>query len=97
MLIEDGKKYVDLCATNDCQVAYFMAWPALEYFRSIDNVIKNHQDAATKNGAILCPVGREWKTHIDTTNDLSYYGPDRFHPSMKGSKVAAEIIFWSLF
>jgi hypothetical protein len=97
MLIEDGKKYTDLCAKNGCQVAYFMVWPSWQNAESFEKVILNHEDAAAQNGAILCPVGREWKNYIDKTKDLSYYGADRFHPSLKGSKVAANIIYHSLF
>ena len=53
-------------------------------------------DAATLNKAVLCPVGELWKAHFDTTGDFAYYGPDGFHPSEQGSRVAAEVIYRSL-
>ena len=97
VLIKYGKRYSDLCTSNDAQLCYFMVWPSLTYYNTFDDVIKNHRDAATINEALLCPVGDVWKTHFDTTNDFDYYGPDGFHPSSIGSQVAADVIVDSLF
>lgn len=97
MLIEYGKEYSLLSKLNDAKLAYFMVWPSLKYYHSFDSVIKNHEDAASINNAILLPVGRIWKDYIDSMKTKEYYGPDGFHPSLEGSKVAAEIIMDNLF
>lgn len=97
VLIEYGAKYKALCDQNDAELVYFMVWPAYINYSTFDGVIKNHEDAASMNNSILCPVGKVWKNYIDATSDLSYYGPDRFHPSLKGSVVAADVIVETLF
>ena len=97
MLIEGGKKYAELCAANNAKLVYFMVWPSLTYYHTFDGVIKNHEDAASINNAILCPVGLVWKDHFDTTNEFDYYGPDGFHPSLLGSQIAANVIVATLF
>jgi hypothetical protein len=97
MLIEYGKKYGSLCMLNDAKLCYFMVWPSLNYYHTFDDVIKNYQDAASINNAILLPVGRIWKDYIDSTNSNEYYGPDGFHPSIKGSQTAAKVIVEYLF
>ncbi len=98
MLIEDGRKYAELCEKNSSQLCYFMVWPnLLYYYYTFNDVIKNHRDAAVTNDAILLPVGEVWKTHFDETNNFNYYGTDGFHPSLKGSKVAAQVIVSTLF
>ena len=97
MLIVGGKKYADLCAENDAKLCYFMVWPSLTYYQTFGGVIKNHEDAARLNNAILCPVGIVWKDHFDTTNEFDYYGSDGFHPSLSGSQVAANVIVATLF
>ncbi len=74
-----------------------MVWPSRMYYHTFDGVIKNYTAAAEANNAVLCPAGQVWKTHFDQTNDFSYYGADGFHPSLKGSQVAAKVIFESLF
>lgn len=96
VLIEYGKKIKDLCDKYDAQLAYYMVWPSRTYYHTFDGVIKNHEDAASLNEALLCPVGRVWKKHFDATEDFSYYGSDGFHPSLKGSQVAAEVIVETL-
>ena len=97
VLIEYGKKYRQLCKENDARLSYFMVWPSLDYYETFAGVIKNYSDAALINEAILCPVGKVWKQHFDTTNNFDYYGGDGFHPALRGSEVAAEIIVDALF
>ncbi|WP_422361450.1 SGNH/GDSL hydrolase family protein [Reichenbachiella sp.] len=97
VLIEYGKLINDLCEKHGAKMAYYMVWPSQTYYHTFDGVIKNHEDAAAINKTLLCPVGRVWKQHFDTTGDFSYYGADGFHPSLKGSQVAAVVIVESLF
>ena len=97
LLFEAVKKLSAICEKNKSQLAVFMVWPSQQYFDTFDKVIKNHRDVAEKYNAVLCPVGEVWKAHFNETKDFSYYGPDGFHPSVKGSEVAAQIIVDSLF
>lgn len=97
MLLEYGEKVGALCSTNQAKLCYFMVWPSLSYYHTFDGVIKNHHEAARRTHATLLPVGEVWKKHFDTTGDYSYYGPDGFHPSLKGSKIAAKVIVSYLF
>lgn len=97
MLINGGRDYSDLTQANGAKLAYFMVWPDRRFYYTFSGVIDNYTSAAAYNNAILLPVGKVWKEYFDQTNDFSYYGPDNFHPSLKGSLVAAEIIVDSLF
>lgn len=92
MLLVDGSKIKKLCDDNGARLVYFMVWPSKQYYYTFNNVIKNHINAATKNNALLAPVGAIWKAHFDQTGDFSYYGNDGFHPSLEGSKIAAQVI-----
>lgn len=97
LLIEAVVKIKDLCTEQGSKLAIFMVWPSYSNYDTFNGVITNYTEAATTTSSILCPVGQVWKDYIDKTADLSYYGPDLFHPSLKGSKVAAEIICKALF
>ena len=97
LLIDGGRKFSELCSKNNARLCYYMVWPAREHYASFGAVIRNHEEAARLNGALLCPVGKVWQSYIDTTGKYDYYGPDGFHPSVKGSEVAAEVIVESLF
>lgn len=96
LLFEAGKRFIELCEANDAELVFFMVWPSRAYYHTFDDVIKNHIEASQAYKAILSPVGKKWKEHFDDTGDFSYYGADQFHPSLKGSSVAAKIIFDSL-
>ncbi|CAL67608.1 conserved hypothetical protein [Christiangramia forsetii KT0803] len=96
LLLEYGKKFSDLCKKNDVEMGYFMVWPSMAYFHTFDGVIKNYREAAEMHNALLFPAGEVWKAHFDNTGNFDYYGSDKFHPSKKGSKVAAEVIVEAL-
>lgn len=97
LLIDYGKKLSYLCKNNQAELCFFMVWPSQQYYHTFSKVIANHKEAAKITNAILLPVGEVWKAHFDTTNNLDYYSADRFHPSLKGSKKAAEVIVDHLF
>ncbi|TXE07376.1 SGNH/GDSL hydrolase family protein [Gelidibacter salicanalis] len=96
MLINYGNKLDSISQSNQSKLCYFMVWPSLKNYHTFDGVIKNHQDAAAINNAILLPVGQVWKAHFYSTKNFQYYGPDGFHPSLEGSKTAAKVIVNSL-
>lgn len=92
LLFEGGRRFSELCNENNTKLAFFMVWPSRSNYHTFDGVIKNYTDVAQMYNAILCPVGKRWKAHFDSTGDFSYYGSDQFHPSLIGSKEAARII-----
>ena len=97
MLVNGGQPYSQLTTAHGARLAYFMVWPSLLYYHTFDGVIANYTAGAAANDAILIPVGQVWKDHFDATRDFSYYGADGFHPSRKGSLVAAAVIVDTLF
>ena len=97
LLLDASKRIAQLCIENGSKLCIFMVWPSLSYYQTFDGVIENYRIASEQNDAILCPVGERWKKYIDESRSYEYYGSDGFHPSKKGSQLAAEIIFNSLF
>jgi hypothetical protein len=93
MLLDYGQRIKTLCDKNNAQLVFFMVWPSRANSVTFDGVISNYTEAAAKTGSLLCPVGKIWKEHFEKTSDYSYYGPDGFHPSLSGSRIAAEAIF----
>lgn len=96
-LLDYGKRLKLLCNQHQTKLAFFMVWPSIQNFQTFDGVIKNYTNAAATTQSILCPVGEVWKKYILSSNDYSYYGSDQFHPSVKGSGIAATIIVETLF
>jgi hypothetical protein len=71
LLLEAAPVLEKLCKDNGARLAFFMVWPAYSNYHTFSGVIQNYTDAAALNGTILCPVGKVWKSHIDSSKDLS--------------------------
>jgi len=97
MLLNYGARIKTECEKYSTKLAFYMVWPAYSNFNNFDGVIKNYTDAAVATNSLLCPVGKTWKEYMTASNDYSYYGPDMFHPSPKGSEKAAQVIYETLF
>ena len=96
ILMDFGTRISRLCKKNNSRLAFFMVWPDFSNLHTFDRVIRNYNDAAIATNALLCPIGQLWRQHFLETGNYSYYSSDKFHPSKKGSKVAALIIFETL-
>jgi hypothetical protein len=97
ILLEYGRRIKELCDQHQVRLAFYMVWPARVNYQTFPGVIANYREAAEVTSSTLCPVGEEWKEYFDDTQDFSYYGPDQFHPSLKGSEAAARVIVDSLW
>ena len=97
MLLDYGARIKASCDERDAKLVFLMVWPAVSNLQTFDGVIKNYTDAAVSTHSLLCPAGAVWKQHFTDTNDYSYYGPDGFHPSEKGSEATAGVIVETLF
>jgi hypothetical protein len=97
MLMDYGKRIQQLCKESKSKLAFFMVWPSVSNWNTFSGVIKNYSDAAKSVNSILCPVGIVWKTTVELQKDYSLYDSDLFHPSKKGSELAAKVIVQALF
>lgn len=97
MLLNYGSKIKNLCDQYDTKLVFFMVWPAKINYHTFPGVIRNYSEAAGTTVSLLCPVGKAWKQHMDATGDFSYYGPDGFHPSIKGSELAARMLVETMY
>lgn len=96
MLFDYGMKFKEVCSSRGSKLAFFMVWPAIANYHTFDGVINNYTEAAKETKSILCPVGIKWKESIEKHYEYSYYSTDGFHPSLRGSEVAADIIYKTL-
>jgi len=91
-----AEKYANECARVKSSWALYMVWPSEQRSFDLDNVIYSYTQAAKSTAALLFPVGLAWKLAWEEDPAFPLYGPDRFHPSMHGSLVAAMTIYASL-
>ena len=92
-----GQMIKDLADQWGAETAFYQVWPSVARYFSFEDVIRNYANAARSTESILFPVGAVWKSYIEITGDESLYGADSFHPSRKGSFLAAWVIFHSIY
>jgi len=97
VLLEYGSMIKELATSYNTATSFYMVWPSIAYFGTFDGVIKNYSDAARKTGSLLLPVGKVWRSFLDIDEKQSIYSSDLFHPSKKGSFLAALVIFQTIF
>ena len=96
-LIEYGAEIDRISKANGSEAVYFMVWTSLGYYHTFDKVIENHENAAKLNGMKVVPVGKVWFNLRSKSPHLGLYNMDGFHPSPKGSFLAAFMIYSHLF
>lgn len=91
LLLRDIKRIAE--KARDAKLVLFMVWPSRARIGDFARVDESYTLAAKSVGGILAPAGREWRASKELD---ALYGPDGFHPSERGSQVAAEVIYRSL-
>ena len=96
LLKEYAGRYAEVCAKHEIPWALYMVWPSEQRSFDLDNVIYSYSQAAKSTSALLFPAGLAWKLAWKEDPAFPLYGPDRFHPSIHGSLLAAMTIYATL-
>ena len=76
--------------------ALYMVWPAEQRFFDFDGVSDSYATAAELVDGLLFPGGEAWRAAWALDPQLALYGPDRFHPSLQGTYLAALVMYEQL-
>ena len=77
--------------------ALMTVWPESYRQGAIVQVIGSYRRAAEAAGATLLPAGTAWREAWGCDARLALYGPDGFHPSRLGTRLAALVVYGRLF
>lgn len=77
----------------------FMPWERDTRIKFIttDEIAENHRQIAAELGIKVAPVGLAWQRSIKERPDLELYAPDRYHPSARGTYLAACVLYATIF
>ena len=93
MLREGALRVKQVCDDNGAKLALYGVWPSKDRFFDLDNCIGSYANAALASDAMLCPAGLAWKLAWQKEPKLPLYGDDNFHPSIRGTALAAMVIY----
>jgi hypothetical protein len=97
LLKEYAGRFAGEAAKHQASWALYMVWPSEQRSFDLDNVIYSYTQAANSTSALLFPAGLAWKIAWQADPAFPLYGPDRFHPSIHGSLLAAMTIYATLY
>jgi hypothetical protein len=73
--------------------AELMTWPASPDLASFGGVLQSCVEAAQAVEGVCLPAGQAWRTAWDIDPSVPLYGPDGFHPSERGTYLAALVVY----
>lgn len=94
---------------NPCvNIYYYMTWgyadgfkdsvPGDNYHLMQERIEKGYMLLSEETGGLpVAPVGMVWKTIHDTYPEINLYAPDRAHPSIYGSYIAACTFYSAIY
>ena len=82
-------RFADEARANGVEPAVLMVWPPEGPDATFEAVISSYANAADSASATLFPAGSAWFDLLSSTSPIDPYGPDRFHPSVEGTYLAA--------
>jgi hypothetical protein len=72
--------------------ALYSVWPDASRLAFFDDVTESYRQAAEHVDGALFPAGEAWRAAWKRAPGLELYGPDGFHPTARGSYLAALVI-----
>jgi hypothetical protein len=89
-------RFAERIRAAGAEPALYTVWPAEDRFAFFNDVIESYRVAAEDVDGIELPAGAAWLEAWDRDAELELYGPDRFHPTLEGSYLAALVIYAGL-
>lgn len=96
VLRDYAARFARAAADAGAKPAMYMVWPSVQRSEDFDRVIESYTVAAQDIDARLLPVGAAWREAWKRDPRLALYGADGFHPSERGSWLAALVIYCGL-
>jgi hypothetical protein len=92
-LIQYTKIFAEKIRAVSARPALYGVWPEEERLYALPWGIASYRAAAESVDGMLFPAGLAWQTAWKTDPAFPLYGPDRFHPSVLGTYLAALVVY----
>ncbi len=97
VFVEYAKKHSDTVRKHGAQPVFFMSWAYADKPEMTRELADAYTEAANDNGVFVIPAGLAFARSIAAKPDLNLYAPDKRHPSLAGTYLAAATVYASLF
>ena len=94
---EYAKKHADTVRQHGAQPVFFMSWAYQDAPAMTEQLAQAYTQAGNDNGVMVIPAGLAFARSIAQKPDLNLYAPDKRHPSLAGTYLAACTTYAALF
>ncbi|HMN83154.1 MAG TPA: hypothetical protein PKA20_24950 [Burkholderiaceae bacterium] len=94
---EYAKKNADSVRRHGARPAFFMSWAYADQPEMTQQLARAYAEAGKEHDAIVIPAGLAFARSIRDRPDINLYAPDKRHPSVAGSYLAACTTYATLF
>jgi len=85
-------KWADEARAHGAEPALYMVWPFDGQNDGFKLVAQSYREAANASKSLLFPAGEAWAKALNGSNPIQLYQPDKLHPTLAGSYLAALVI-----
>jgi hypothetical protein len=94
---EYARKHADTARRHGAKPVFFMSWAYADKPEMTQELAEAYTKAANDNDVFVIPAGLAFARSIAKMPDLNLYAPDKRHPSLAGTYLAAATVYASLF
>ncbi len=93
---EFAKKDADIVRAHGARPVFFMSWAYADKPEMTAQLAEAYTVAGNANNALVIPAGLAFARAIQKQPELNLYAPDKRHPSLAGTYLAACTVFAAL-
>jgi len=94
---EFAKKQSQIIRSNGAQPVFFMSWAYKDKPEMTAQLAEQYTIAANDNDALVIPAGLAFAAARAKRPELELYQPDKRHPTLAGTYLAACVVYATLF
>ncbi|HZY18760.1 MAG TPA: hypothetical protein VFE82_09770 [Ramlibacter sp.] len=94
---EYAKRHADTVRKHGARPVFFMSWAYQDVPAMTDELAQAYTQAGNDNEAFVIPAGLAFARSVAARPELNLYAPDKRHPSLAGTYLAACTTYASLF
>jgi hypothetical protein len=92
-----AKKHSDTVRRHGAEPILFMSWAYADAPEMTEQLADAYVKTGNANNALVIPAGLAFAKSLSVRPDLNLYEPDKRHPNLRGTYLAANVVYASLF
>ncbi len=97
IFVEYAKKNAEIARKHDVEPMLFMSWAYQDHPEMTAQLDQAYTKAGNDNHELVIPAGLAFARVFNERKDLNLYQPDRRHPTLIGTYLAAAVIYSALY